>query len=270
VVERQWDRPDRGKNNYAFPAGFAPDAQVHNELAEAISVFALSAKIAYKHRSTLLCAMLSSALRLPVETNAAAAAPTQPATAHAGSPLASLPPAARILRTAARLFYEQGYHATGINQIIAEAGVAKATFYSHYPSKDTLGAAWLAQQHEAWVSWLTERVTPVPDARRRVAVLFDLLEVWLRNNDYRGCPFLNTNAEQPNPPAELRAIILQHKSYLRDYLRNLVRAALPGRLEADRMALAAYVLFCGAIIEAQAFRDPWPVRTAAQTILGWF
>jgi len=214
--------------------------------------------------------MMHSLLRTPVDTEAVASSPSQPASAHAAGPLASLPPSARILRTAARLFYEQGYHATGINQIIAEAGVAKATFYAHYPSKESLGAAWLAQQHEAWVSWLNERVSTVPDARRRVAVLFDLLEVWLRNNDFRGCPFLNTNAEQPNPPAALRAIILQHKSYLRDYLRNLVRAALPGRLEADRLALAAYVLFCGAIIEAQIFRDPWPVRTAAQTILGWF
>ncbi len=203
-------------------------------------------------------------------TPAAAGAPSQSATPIPAGALANLPPAARILRTAAKLFYEQGYHATGINQIIAEAGVAKATFYAHYPSKETLGAAWLSQQHEAWVSWLNERVSPVPDVRRRVAVLFDLLEVWLRNNEFRGCPFLNTNAEQPNPPPALRAIIQQHKNYLRDYLRNLVRAALPGRLEADRLALAAYVLFCGAIVEAQAFRDPWPVRTAAQTVLGWF
>jgi AcrR family transcriptional regulator len=180
-----------------------------------------------------------------------------------------LPPPARILRTAARLFYEQGYHATGVNQIIAEAGVAKATFYARYPSKENLGEAWLAQQHAAWVSWLNERVSPVPDPRQRVATLFDLLEAWLRNNEFRGCPFLNTSAEQPNPPPALRAIILQHKNYLRDYLRNLVREALPGRLEADRLGLAAYVLFCGAIVESQIFRDPWPVRTAGKTVLGW-
>ncbi|HTB63925.1 MAG TPA: TetR/AcrR family transcriptional regulator [Opitutales bacterium] len=214
--------------------------------------------------------MNPSPTRSSIKFEAAASSPSQPASSNATGPLAALPPAARILRTAARLFYEQSYHSTGINQIIAEAGVAKATFYAHYPSKESLGATWLSQQHDAWVSWLSERVSPVPDARRRVAVLFDLLEVWLRNNEYRGCPFLNTNAEQPNPPAALRAIILQHKTFLRDYMRNLMRAALPGRLEADRMALAAYVLFCGAIIEAQAFRDPWPVRTAAQTILGWF
>jgi AcrR family transcriptional regulator len=185
------------------------------------------------------------------------------------SPLAQLPPPARILRTAARLFYAQGYHATGVNQIIAEADVAKATFYAHYPSKETLGAAWLAQQHEAWASWLNERVTPVPDARRRLATLFDLLEAWLRNNNFRGCPFHNTNAEQPDPPPALRAIIQRHLAFLREYVGGLVRAALPGRIEGDRLALAAYVLFCGAMVEAQAYRDPWPVRTAAQTILGW-
>jgi AcrR family transcriptional regulator len=167
------------------------------------------------------------------------------------------------------LFYHQGYHATGVNQIIAEAGVAKATFYAHYPAKEMLGAAWLAQQHDAWASWLNERVTPVPDPRQRLAVLFDLLEAWLRNNNYRGCPFLNTNAEQPDPPTALRAIIQRHKIFLRDFVGGLVRAALPGRIEADRLALAGYVLFCGAMVEAQAFRDPWPVRSAASTILGW-
>ena len=185
------------------------------------------------------------------------------------NPLASFPPQIRILRTAARLFYEQGYHATGVNQIIAEAAVAKATFYAHYPSKETLGAAWLTQQHDAWVSWLNERVSSVADPRLRLATLFDLLEVWLRNNDFRGCPFHNTNAEQPNPPPALRAIIQKHLAFLRDYLGGLVRSALPGRIEADRLALAAHVLFCGAMVEAQAFHDPWPVRSAAQTILGW-
>jgi AcrR family transcriptional regulator len=185
------------------------------------------------------------------------------------NPLAGLPPPTRILRTAARLFYQQGYHATGVNQIIAEAGVAKATFYAHYPSKESLGAAWLTQQHEAWSSWLNERVSSIADPRQRLATLFDLLEVWLRNNDFRGCPFHNTNAEQPNPPAAIRAIIQQHLAFLRDYLGGLVRSALPGRIEADRHALAAHVLFCGAMVEAQSFHDPWPVRAAAQTVLGW-
>ncbi|MGA2053261.1 MAG: TetR/AcrR family transcriptional regulator [Opitutales bacterium] len=181
----------------------------------------------------------------------------------------NIPPPVRILRTAARLFYEQGYHATGVNQIIAESNVAKATFYAHYPSKEILGAAWLAQQHEAWVSWLNERVSSIPDPRLRLSTLFDLLEVWLRNNDFRGCPFHNTNAEQPHPPAALRAIIQKHLAFLRDYLGGLVRTALPGRIEADRLALAGHVLFCGAMVEAQAFHDPWPVRSAAQTVLGW-
>jgi AcrR family transcriptional regulator len=67
-------------------------------------------------------------------------------------------PRDRIIDTALRLFYEQGYLATGINQIIAESQVAKATFYSHFPSKENLCIAYLQARHVVWMKWLEDSV----------------------------------------------------------------------------------------------------------------
>ncbi|HFJ8955946.1 TPA: TetR/AcrR family transcriptional regulator, partial [Serratia liquefaciens] len=64
-----------------------------------------------------------------------------------------LPPRQRILLTAHDLFYRDGVRATGIDRIISESGVAKVTFYRHFPSKNELIEAFLAYRHEQWLSW---------------------------------------------------------------------------------------------------------------------
>ena len=78
-------------------------------------------------------------------------------------PDAALPPRERILATASRLFYAQGFHSTGIDLIIAEAGVAKMSLYQHFRSKDELISAFLLRRDEFWCGWLQARVD-VPGA----------------------------------------------------------------------------------------------------------
>ncbi len=102
---------------------------------------------------------------------------------------------ARILETASRLFYEQGYNATGINQIIAEAEVAKASFYHHFHSKEELCVAYLRKRHQDWFSWLWREIEQHESAQERLLSLFTFLEQWLPNCNFRGCAFLNIASE---------------------------------------------------------------------------
>jgi AcrR family transcriptional regulator len=131
-------------------------------------------------------------------------------------------PSARILETASRLFYEQGYHATGVNQIIAEAGVAKASFYHHFHSKEELCIAYLHKRHLDWFSWLRREVERYDSAQERLLGLFAFLEEWLPNSNFRGCAFLNIASEFPSPGNEIRLLVANHKDALWDYIKQLV------------------------------------------------
>src|SRR5215217_5939649 len=94
----------------------------------------------------------------------------------------------RILETADRLFYLQGIRAVGVDTIAAEIGISKRTLYNHFPSKDTLIAAYLARRF----------VAPHPSDRSPVEQIlgtFDSLERRFSSKDFRGCPFVNAVAE---------------------------------------------------------------------------
>lgn len=189
-----------------------------------------------------------------------------------GYPLAmakdSKGPRERILAVAARLFYEQGYRNTGINQIIAEAQVAKASFYQHFHSKQELGLAFLRQRHEGWFAALKTCVEAKEKPREKVMALFEYLEEWLPREQFRGCAFLNMAPEFPDEGTEIRRYISQHKQELREYVRNLVRDLEPGRAGATQLADVVFLLFEGAIIESSTLGDIWPVATARQASLG--
>lgn len=153
-------------------------------------------------------------------------------------------PRERILATAARLFYQGGIRATGIDLIIAEAKVAKASFYGHFPSKTDLVRAFLDARHGQWMAWFQDRVEARLAAEGLGAVATALLD-WFARPDFRGCAFINTVAEFGDAFAETA----RHKAELRDYLADVAgRLGLP---EPRRVADEAMVVVEGAIIRAQ-------------------
>ena len=88
-------------------------------------------------------------------------------------------PRERLVQTAVRLFYRHGFHATGIDRILNEAGVAKMTLYKHFRTKEELILAALRHRHEQWMKWFVTRTEQLtPDPRRRLLSAFDALGEW--------------------------------------------------------------------------------------------
>jgi AcrR family transcriptional regulator len=128
----------------------------------------------------------------------------------------------RVLETATRLFYAEGVHAVGIDRIIAEAGVAKATFYHHFPAKDELVRAYLLQQSQLQRATADslDKATP----REMLLAIFDNVGELGRDPGYRGCPFVNAAAEYPDPSHPVRQAISEHRRWFRTLLRDLLVA----------------------------------------------
>src|SRR5687767_12364513 len=96
-------------------------------------------------------------------------------------------PRRRLIDTATRLFYADGIHAVGIDRIIAEAGVAKATFYNHFPSKDDLVLAYIEEQDR--LGREATAALPRQSPRKMIAAVLGRISTTAAAGDYRGCPF---------------------------------------------------------------------------------
>lgn len=126
----------------------------------------------------------------------------------------------RLLDTATRLFYEGGIHAVGIDRIIAEAGVAKATFYKHFPSKDELIVAYIEEQDQ--LGRAAVAALPKRPPREMVAAIMGRISEAAIAGGYRGCPFLNAAAEYPDPASPVRQAVNARRVWYHDSLRNLL------------------------------------------------
>ena len=171
-----------------------------------------------------------------------------------------IPTKIKILETANRLFYTQGYRATGINQIIKEADVAKASFYQHFPSKENLCEEYLAQRHltshKRQQKFITTGNTPV----ERICNLFENIRQNTISNNFNGCPFLNIAAEIYEHDSKIRQAVTQHKSKL----IALIRAETKGFNDPDTLAEMVYLIYEGANIAVRNYRKIWPVDRAIQ------
>lgn len=171
-------------------------------------------------------------------------------------PLAGLPPRERILETASDLFYRSSIHTVGIDRIIAESGVAKMTFYKHFPSKARLIAEYMQHQTAIWLQMLataTERpgLSPVG----RVQAIFDALDGSFRQPPFCGCPFVKGMAEF-GPDAdtpEIKAAIARYFQSLHDLVAALI--APLDLADPDQAVLQILSLIQGAIVMAQAMPD---------------
>ncbi len=166
------------------------------------------------------------------------------------------------MATAARLFFEQGYQATGINQVLEEAGVAKASLYTHFGSKEELGLAYLKEARVAWFAGITAMVDKKQSPAERLLAIYDFLEQSMLANQFRGCRFINMLAELGTEGAAMQEQIREHKEQLRRYVRKLAAAAGQTAATGD----IAYLLFESAITECKIYRDLWPVKAAKKQV----
>ncbi|WP_369014509.1 TetR/AcrR family transcriptional regulator [Flavobacterium anhuiense] len=156
-------------------------------------------------------------------------------------------PKERILEKTFTLFHKQGYNATGINQIIEEAKVAKASFYQHFKSKEDLCVAFLEQRHSFWFNELLKFTSNVEDSNLKVIASFDFLIYMNKKENFRGCSFLNILSEIPSDNIKILNVIQSHKSDLRVYFKDI--------LKDDLLADHIYLLFESCIIESQLFKS---------------
>jgi AcrR family transcriptional regulator len=168
---------------------------------------------------------------------------------------ASLPPRERILAASSDLFYRNGVRAVGVDAIITTAGVAKASFYRHFRSKDELVAEWLRSPEARWLDHVvldTERRASSP--RSRLLEFFEVLVEFVEGPGAEGCPFLNTAAELHDALPPTRGVIERYLAEVEEYLRGLAEAAgiqAPDSLALQLRLVAAGLFICAVAIGAR-------------------
>lgn len=146
----------------------------------------------------------------------------------------------RILTTADRLFYDEGIRTVGIDRLISQSSVTKATFYKHYGSKDRLIIEYIAYRHLQVAELLDASAQATDDPEQ---MLRDIARIQLRfiaMPGFRGCPFLNAAIEYTDATHPVRVAVEQHREWFHVILETLLRAAghpLPGDA-ADDLVLA--------------------------------
>ncbi|WP_146941614.1 TetR/AcrR family transcriptional regulator [Chryseobacterium hagamense] len=168
-------------------------------------------------------------------------------------------PKERILATTFELFAKQGYNSTGINQIISEANVARASFYQYFKSKEDLCVEFLKVRHDYWFKELHQFIPKDRDAKSTVASSFDFLIYMNQKEDFRGCSFLNILSEIPMDNVKILSVIQDHKADLRKYFSELV--------EDQDLSDHIYLLFESSIIESQLFRSDELIEKSKKIVI---
>jgi len=151
-----------------------------------------------------------------------------------------------LLQEAIRLFNRYGYHAMGVDRLMAETGIAKTTLYRHFGSKDGLILAALAKVDEESRDEMRAYVEEASDdPLKRILAIFDLLAIWIADPEFKGCPFATAAGEFSAPSDPVFQQARQHKRLTLAYIDDLVRTA---RLtEPKRLAQQLTMLIDGAL-----------------------
>jgi len=173
----------------------------------------------------------------------------------------------RLLDAADELFYEEGIHSVGIDRIIERAGVAKATLYSAYGSKDELIRAYLGRRQVAWRTRMTSGLERFDNPRDRLLGVFDVLGESTARPGYRGCAFVNASAEA-QPGGVVEEASDKARAGRREFFRDL--AADAGVADPEHVASVMVLLYDGAAVGGRMDRDPAAAanaRSIAESLL---
>jgi len=165
----------------------------------------------------------------------------------------------RLLAAAEELFYREGINTVGIDRVIEHAGVAKASLYACFGSKEGLIQAYLTVRHEARQKMLGERIALFDNPRDGLLSVFDVLAELGPATSFRGCAFIRAHAEA-HAEETVKAICDRARLWMRDLFTELARAA--GAPNPESLAAQLVLLYDGTAVAAQMDRDPTAARSA--------
>jgi AcrR family transcriptional regulator len=165
------------------------------------------------------------------------------------------------------LFSHQGIRAVGVDTIVARAGVARMTFYRHFPSKDDLVLAFLDRREQLWThEWLEGEVLrrAVTPAQRLLAI-FEVFDEWFQRSDFEGCSFINVLLEVAEPASPVRQATASYLAHIRRFIRGLAEDA--GISQPEEFARKWHILMKGAIVAAGEGDHQSPLRAREVGVL---
>jgi AcrR family transcriptional regulator len=174
-----------------------------------------------------------------------------------------------IVQTAYRLFKRDGFHATGLDKIIAEAEVAKMTVYRHFPSKDGLIVEVLDWRAERFNRQLDHLAGAAMTPGEKIAAIFDWHERWFDSPDFHGCLFQHALAEFGEPAHAVFEAVARQKHALQQRLRDILAQSLPDD-RAEHVATTLFMLIEGATVLAHMGQGKTAIvsaRSAAANVL---
>lgn len=177
------------------------------------------------------------------------------------------PPRERLLEAARELFYAEGVHTVGIDRVIERAGVAKASLYSTFGSKDGLVSAYLEEYHARVIGRQRAAAASAPDPVAAILAVFDSLARNYQRSDYNGCPFSGARAEEP-AGGPVDAAARAYRAEMRELFRELCVEA--GATDPDLLAWQLQLVYSGGAESAKIERDakvPAAQRAAVETLL---
>ncbi len=179
----------------------------------------------------------------------------------------------RILKTATELFYQYGYHQTGTNEIIKKANVSKATFYSHFPTKDHLNLAYISNLNIKEIGDLKAAIHEKKTPRTRFMALIECIEPWIIQNGLKGCGFLRMVPEISNHADPVRKESKLHYETLKAIIKEISSDLIQSdgkkysHLDVETLTNDYLTILTGAIALVMIHQELWPVRHARRQVV---
>ncbi len=154
-----------------------------------------------------------------------------------------------LVHKALKIFYRDGFHATGMDTLVKETGISKTSMYKHFRTKEDLILATLRLRDELFRNYFIRRVEELAsDPKEQLHVMFDVLKEWFEQKDFRGCMFVKASGEYPDHDTAILNTTAEHKKMLLKFVTDL--AAKAGAQDPELLARQLMILKEGAAVLA--------------------
>jgi AcrR family transcriptional regulator len=174
-----------------------------------------------------------------------------------------------LVRKALRVFYRDGFHATGMDKLVAETGVSKTSMYKHFRTKEELIVAALQLRDTNFRTWFFDRIQNLADTPDgQLLAGFDALGEWFTEEGYQGCMFIKAGAEYQEKSHPIYQQAAEHKKALLDHFTALAREA--GAKDPEALGSQVLLLKEGAIVSSvllDSYKPAQDAKEAARVLL---